>query len=199
MRFSKDKIKHKYLDTFIIGCNRLWMLICIIFCVTFFSCNSFASDAPSETAAELDPATIKFPERTTELPIVGLRSPLQRHDNGRIKTFFETAVAWQIGRDALSLANEFSEGSYVAEGGIKITMISEEGTPELWIDAEKACVFVNKKIGKCFGFVKVETPDFYMSGTNLLWNAASTNLLTIENNVVLKLKNLNTDILKGTK
>lgn len=184
-------------------------LICLVLvALSFFPKNSMAIDKatssaiieqPTETIVALNPANIEFPERMEGQAIKDLGVALQRHQNGRIKTYFEAGQAWQVGAQAISFANDFSTGTYAADEGIKITMLDEFGNKEFWIDAERACVLLSDKIGKCFGFVKLESPTLEMSGTNLLWNTASTNLFTIENNVTLRLKSLDKSSFKGNK
>ena len=87
----------------------------------------------------------------------------------------------------------------ISPNNIDITMLDEKGNRQFWINADKACVFLNEKIGKCFGFVKLENPMVEIFGTNLLWNTSSTNLFTVEKNVTLKIKQLDNDMLKGKK
>jgi hypothetical protein len=43
----------------------------------------------------------------------------------------------------------------------------------------------------------LESPDINISGTNLVWNTVSTNLFTIEKNVTLKLKKLDSNLFEG--
>lgn len=155
------------------------------------------ANEPPKTKDILDPSQIQFPKRLEGQAIKDLGVALQRHPNGRIKTYFQAGQAWQVGAMALSLANDFSSGSYAADQGVKITMLNEQGEREYWADAERACVMLNEKIGKCFGYVKLESDDIIISGTNLLWNTVSTNLFTIEKNATLILKNLDSNMLEG--
>lgn len=171
----------------------------LFFYAMFFVPNvCFANKLASSTI--IDPSNIEFPESVEGQSIMNLGVALQRHKNGRIKTYFEAGRAWQVGTAALSFANDFTTGTYAAEGGIKITMLNDVGEKEFFVDAERACVLPNEKIGKCFGFVKLTkltSPELEVYGTNLIWNTTSTNLFTIEKGVTLIIKNLDSKELEG--
>lgn len=168
--------------------------VLLLFGVAMLSVDaSYVAEADAQKGV-LDPAKIEFPERLEGQTIKDLGVALQRHENGRIKTYFQAGQAWQVGASALSFANDFSAGTYAAEGGIKITMIDETGKEEFWVNAERACVSLNDKIGKCFGFVKLEGQDIEIYGTNLLWNTTeTTNVLTIEKKATLRFKKIDLD------
>lgn len=192
MRLGFTKTKKKKCDSYASMLPRWCICIVLLFCSI-----AMLADEPAKTENMLDPSQIQFPERLEGQSIKDLGVALQRHANGRIKTYFQAGQAWQVGAQAISFANNFTEGTYAADENIKITMLSETGEKEFWVDAERACVLLNEKVGKCFGFVKLESPDIIISGTNLVWNTVSTNLFTIEKNVTLKLKNLDSNLFEG--
>lgn len=182
-------------------CSPLRSVVCLFAILSLFSVAVYASaeETSREQSVAIDPSKITFPTHRDNQAIKDLGVALQRHDNGRIKTYFQAGEAWQIGANAFSFSNDFATGAYAAEKGIKVTMLDEKGNRQFWINADKACVFLNEKIGKCFGFVKLENPMVEIFGTNLLWNTSSTNLFTVEKNVTLKIKQLDNDVLKGKK
>lgn len=160
--------------------------------------NTFAQTQAEEENKNIDVSKIEFPTDKPANAIRNLGVTVQRHENGRIKTYFQAGKAWRIGMNALSLSNhDFSEGAYAAEDGVRVTMLDEGGKQLFWVNADKACVYLGEKVGKCFGFVKLESPEVEMVGTNLVWNTTSTNLFTIENKVTLRIKNLDSNGLKG--
>lgn len=200
---KKQHKKHDYTPTF--PCLALYAVLFIFSIVIMISDACATNTVAQVTPSIIDPSVIEFPQSiNAEDTIVDLGVALQRHKSGRIKTYFQAGKAWQIGEDALSLTSNFKNGTYAAEDGIVITMLDEKGDREFWINAEKACVSIDEStttcIGKCFGFVKLESPDIEIFGTNLLlFNTSSTNVLTIEHNATLRLKSLNPDSLEGKK
>lgn len=150
---------------------------------------------------ELDPSKIEFPPYNHDNIIRNLGVALQRHENGRIKTYFRAGQVWPVGENAMLsvIESDISKGTYAADKGLTITLLDDEGNQEFWINAEKACLVGNKNIGKCFGFVKLESPELEIYGTNLLWTTVSTNLFTIEKNATLRIKDLDSNVLEGNK
>lgn len=161
---------------------------------------SYVAEADAQKGV-LDPAKIEFPPYNHDNIIKNLGVALQRHNNGRIKTYFKAGQVWPVGENAMLsvVESDISKGTYAADKGITITLLDEEGNQEFWVNAEKACLVGNKNIGKCFGFVKLESPELEIYGTNLLWTTVSTNLFTIEKNATLRIKDLDSNVLEGNK
>ena len=89
----------------------------------------------------------------------GLRMPLQRHPNGRVKTLFFADKVWMTATGA------------TAEGNIVLYMMAEDGTTNGIARAEKGDFNQKEDTAQFYGPVFLEYDGNRVTGTNLYWDS----------------------------
>jgi hypothetical protein len=105
----------------------------------------------------------------------GLRMPLQRHPNGRVKTLFLADKVWMTDTGA------------TAEGNIVLYMMAEDGTTNGIARAERGDFNQKEDTAHFYGPVFMEYDGNMLTGTNLYWNS-ELQVVQVETNAVMTLR-----------
>lgn len=144
---------------------------------------------------------IVFPEGLSDADAgMGYRIPLERHSNGRIKTYLKSnGRGWRLGKGGFTFKseNDFLSALFALDGGFVVSMYNSKGEKLYQFTGDKAVGSVKDKVGRCFGPVSLESEDITMSGTNMIWRADSEKKVIVESDVRIEIRNLKKITIKG--
>ncbi len=104
--------------------------------------------------------------------VEGLKLPLQRYENGRVRTM--------LSADRARMTNT----TVIAEGNILIQLMAEDGSTNGLARAEKGVFNQHDDTAQCYGPVYMEFNGNQLTGTNLYWNS-KLHLVRVETNATL--------------
>lgn len=104
--------------------------------------------------------------------VEGLKLPLQRYDNGRVKTMLSADRAWM------------TDTGVTAEGNILLQLMAEDGKTNGLARAEKGIFNQKYNTARCYGPVYMEFNGNRLTETNLYWDS-KLHLVRVETNAVL--------------
>lgn len=105
---------------------------------------------------------------TTGQIIEGLRLPLLRHDNGRVKAMLLADKAWMI------------DSGVSAEGNLTVYLMTEDGLTNGVARAEKGSFNQTSRVAQCTGAVMLQKDGTRLSGTDMVWMADSNKVWIVK-------------------
>lgn len=100
--------------------------------------------------------------------VEGLRLPLLRHDNGRVKAMLLADKAWM------------TDTGVSAEGNLTVYLMTEEGLTNGVAWAEKGSFNQTSRVARCTGAVMMEKDGTRLSGTDMIWMADSNKVWIVK-------------------